>query len=625
MSTSSQYNMEVDGIRLDPNNYEFMQALAIAQATNNNLYLTGKAGSGKTFFLKYLKKVCKKELVILAPTGVAAINAGGQTIHSFFGLAPSLYVPNDKRFSDFIKAEDIEKASVLDNYSFNGEKAQVICNLNMIIIDEVSMVRADLMDAIDMILRMYRRNNLPFGGVQMLFIGDAFQIPPVVEKKDSALLYRFYESEHFFNSRVLRANPPLYLELKKIYRQKDRTFIDLLNRVRVNNMRKEDYQLLNSRYQPGFRPDKNDQYIMLATTNKRVLEYNKYRLFDLPGEETVYTASIEGDFSPKDSPADVELHLKEGAQVMFVKNNWEKEYFNGKIGKVVDMDDIHINVEVKTEDGETMIIPVAQEVWEKVEYTWDEEDGCIKETTVGSFMQFPLRLAWAVTVHKSQGLTFNKVIADIGDSFAAGQAYVALSRCTSFEGLVLISPVTPVSIRTDRHVVEFSKKESTKAEITEELEYADDNDLPCVDTVDVLVNVLRTKDERTFPMVKPGYAYSLIKIPADLEGYFVVAISNKFYDLNDIDGFGAFSIKHSATGKVLTYHYPYPSADDVETGQELFTYISEPIPMKEILGENYVFDETKHDFIEITILHNLVKHYQAQHEICSIAEALGQE
>ena len=241
--------------------------------------------------------------MILAPTGVAATNAGGQTIHSFFGLAPSLYVPNDKRFSDFIKAEDIEKASVLDNYSFNGEKAQMICNLNMIIIDEVSMVRADLMDAIDMILRMYRRNNLPFGGVQMLFIGDAFQIPPVVEKKDSALLYRFYESEHFFNSRVLRANPPLYLELKKIYRQKDRTFIDLLNRVRVNNMRKEDYQLLNSRYQPGFRPDKNDQYIMLATTNKRVLEYNKYRLFDLPGEETVYTASIEGDFSPKDSPA----------------------------------------------------------------------------------------------------------------------------------------------------------------------------------------------------------------------------------------------------------------------------------------------------------------------------------
>ena len=617
--------MEVDGIRLDPNNYEFMQALAIAQATNNNLYLTGKAGSGKTFFLKYLKKVCKKELVILAPTGVAAINAGGQTIHSFFGLAPSLYVPNDKRFSDFIKAEDIEKASVLDNYSFNGEKAQMICNLDMIIIDEVSMVRADLMDAIDMILRMYRRNNLPFGGVQMLFIGDAFQIPPVVEKKDSALLYRFYESEHFFNSRVLRANPPLYLELKKIYRQKDRAFIELLNRVRVNNMRKEDYQLLNSRYQPGFRPDKNDQYIMLATTNKRVLEYNKYRLFDLPGEKTVYTASIEGDFSPKDCPAEVELHLKQGAQVMFVKNNWEKEYFNGKIGTVVDMDGIHINVEVKDEDGGTKIIPVAQEIWEKVEYTWDEEEGCIKETTVGSFMQFPLRLAWAVTVHKSQGLTFNKVIADIGDSFAAGQAYVALSRCTSFEGLVLISPVTPVSIRTDRHVVEFSKKESTKAEITEELEYADDNDLPCVDTVDVLVNVLRSRDERTFPMVKPGYAYSLIKIPADLDGYFVVAITNKFYDLDDIDGFGAFTIKHGATGRVLTYHYPYPSPDDVESGQELFTYTSEPIPMKDILGEDYVYDKAKKDFIEITILHNLVKHYQDIHEICSIEEALGKK
>lgn len=625
MSTVSQYNLEVDGIHLDPNNYEFMQALAIAQATNNNLYLTGKAGSGKTFFLKYLRNVCKKELVVLAPTGVAAINAGGQTIHSFFGLAPSLYVPDDKRFSDFIKAEDIEKASVLDNCNFSSEKAQMICNLDMIIIDEVSMVRADLMDAIDMVLRMYRRNNLPFGGVQMLFIGDAFQIPPVVEKKDSALLYRFYESEHFFNSRVLRANPPVYLELKQIYRQKDREFIELLNRVRVNNMRKEDYQRLNTRYQPGFRPDSNDQYIMLATTNKRVLEYNKYRLFDLPGEETVYHASIEGDFSPKDSPAEVELHLKEGAQVMFVKNNWDKEYYNGKLGTVVDLDDHLINVEVDTEDGDKRVIQVAREVWEKVEYKWDEEEGCIKETTVGSFMQFPLRLAWAVTVHKSQGLTFNKVIADIGDSFAAGQAYVALSRCTSFEGLVLISPVTPMSIRTDRHVIEFSKTESTKAEITEELVFADGNDLPCVDTVDVLVNVLNNRDECAPPLVKSGYAHSLIKIPADVDGFLVLTITNQFYDLDNIDGFGAFSIKHGESGKVLTYHYPYPGADDVASGAALFSYTSEPIPMKEILGEDYVFDKAKNDYIEITILHNLVKHYQAHHAICSIAEALGKE
>ena len=625
MSTLINNNMEVDGIMLDSTNYEFMQALAIAESTDQNLYLTGKAGSGKTYFLKYLKKVCKKEMVILAPTGVAAINAGGQTIHSFFGLAPSIYVPNDKRFSDFIKAEDIEKASVLDNYNFSSEKAQMICHLDMIIIDEVSMVRADLMDAIDMLLRMYRRNNLPFGGVQMLFIGDAFQIPPVVEKKDSALLYQFYQSEHFFNSRVLRANPPLYLELKKIYRQKDRAFIELLNRVRVNDMRKEDYQLLNSRYEPGFRPKEKDRYIMLATTNKKVLAYNNNRLFELPGEERVYNASIEGDFNFRDFPAEYELHLKEGAQVMFVKNNWDKDYYNGKIGRVVAMDGQQIVVETEDEDGDTRIINVAREIWEKVEYVWDEEEGCVKETTVGSFVQFPLKLAWAITVHKSQGLTFEKVIADIGDSFASGQAYVALSRCTSLEGLVLISPITPMSIRTDRYVVEFSKTESTEDDVLEKISDADDNDLPNVETVDVLVNVIRSLDETRIHNVTEDCAYSLIKIPADLDAYFVVAITNRFCDTNDIEGFGAFEIFHKETGKTLLFYYPYPDEEQIVSGENIYTFISQPIPMKDILGEDYVFDKSKEDSIAITIFHNLVKKFQDTHEICSIAEALGLE
>ena len=625
MSIVINNNMEVDGIVLDATIYEFMLALAIAQSTDSNLYLTGKAGSGKTFFLKYLKKVCRKEMVILAPTGVAAINAGGQTIHSFFGLAPSIYVPNDKRFSDFIKAEDIEKASVLDNYHFGSEKAQIICHLDMIIIDEVSMVRADLMDAIDMLLRMYRRNNLPFGGVQMLFIGDAFQIPPVVEKKGSALLYRFYQSEHFFNSRVLRANPPLYLELKTIYRQKDQAFIELLNRVRVNDMRKEDYQLLNSRYKPGFRPIEKERYIMLATTNKKVLTHNNNRLFELPGEESVYVADIEGDFYFRDLPAEYELHLKEGAQVMFVKNNWDKGYYNGEIGRVAAMDSQQIIIETEDEDGDTRLISVAREIWEKVEYVWDEEEGCVKETTVGSFMQFPLKLAWAITVHKSQGLTFEKVIADIGDSFAAGQAYVALSRCTSLEGLVLISPVTPMSIRTDRYVVEFSKTETPEDDILKEISDADDNDLPNVETVDVLVNVISSLDEVRIKYVTDDSAYSLIKIPADLDGYFVVAITNRFYDPNHIDGFGAFEIYHKETGNALTLYYPYPDKDQIAPGENIYTFISEPIPMKVILGENYVYDKSKEDFIDITIFHNMVQHYQVTHSICSIEEALGKE
>ena len=617
--------MEVDGIRLDPNNEEFMEALALAQATDKNLYITGKAGSGKTFFLKYLKSVCSKDMAILAPTGVAAINAGGQTIHSFFGLAPSLYVPNDKRFSDFIKADDVEKASVLDHYTFSGEKAKIMKALDMIIIDEVSMVRADLMDAVDMILRMYRRNNLPFGGVQMIFIGDAFQIPPVVESKDSSLLHRFYESEHFFDSRVLRANPPLYLEFKKIYRQKDRTFIDLLNRVRVNDMRKEDYQLLNSRFKPGFLPDENDSYIMLATTNRRVSEYNNYRLSELPGEERVYVASSDGDFSYRDSPADVELCLKQGAQVMFVKNNKDKGYFNGKLGKVVDMEDSFISVEVDTEDGDKRVISVAREVWKSVKYTWNDVEGCVEEETIGSFEQFPLRLAWAVTVHKSQGLTFEKVIADIGDSFASGQAYVALSRCTSFGGLVLLSPVTPMSIRTDPKVLEFAKSETPEDDVYELLYDTEMSDLPAVHTVDVLVNVLHTKDEPTFQEVEPGYAYGLIKIPADLDAFFVLAISNQFYDKDCIEGFGSFTIYHAASGKELTFYYPYPDPLDLAMQSELYTYTCEPIPMRDILGDDYVYDKEKDDFIAISVYHNMVRHYQVTHSISSIEEALGKE
>lgn len=610
MSTQNRYNMEVDGIRLDPNNEEFMKALALAQATGKNLYITGKAGSGKTIFLKYLRSICSKEMAVLAPTGVAAINAGGQTIHSFFGLAPSLYVPDDKRFSDFIKADDIEKASVLDHYTFNGEKAKIMKALDMIIIDEVSMVRADLMDAVDMILRMYRRNNLPFGGVQMIFIGDAFQIPPVVESKDSSLLYRFYESEHFFNSRVLRANPPLYVEFKKIYRQKDRVFIDLLNRVRVNDMRKEDYQLLNSRYKPGFLPEENDSYIVLATTNRRVTEYNNYRLSELPGEERVYEAYTQGDFSQRDSPADEELCLKPGAQVMFLKNNKEKDYFNGKLGKVVDMDDSFIDVEVDDEDGDKRTITVAREVWKSVKYTWNNAEGRIVEETVGSFEQFPLRLAWAITVHKSQGLTFEKVIADIGNSFASGQAYVALSRCTSFEGLVLLSPVTPASIRTDPRVLEFAKAETPKNDVANTLYDAETGDLPGIQTAEVLTNVIRNIDDPAFPEIDIDYAHAPIKIPADLDAFLVVAISNHYFDEESVEGLGTFAIRHEASGRETSFYYPYPDGSDLGRLSGPYTYTCEPIPIKLILGDDFVYSKDKKDFITISIYNNMVMHYQ---------------
>lgn len=364
---------------------------------------------------------------------------------------------------------------------------------------------------------------------------------------------------------------------------------------------------------------------MLATTNRRVSEYNNYRLSELPGEERVYVASSDGDFSYRDSPADVELCLKPGAQVMFVKNNKDKGYFNGKLGKVVDMEDSFISVEVDTEEGDKRVISVAREVWKSVKYTWNDVEGCVEEETIGSFEQFPLRLAWAVTVHKSQGLTFEKVIADIGDSFASGQAYVSLSRCTSFEGLVLLSPVTPMSIRTDPKVLEFAKSETHEDDVYELLYDTEMSDLPAVHTVDVLVNVLHTKDEPTFQEVEPGYAYGLIKIPADLDAFFVLAISNQFYDKDSIEGLGSFTIYHAASGKELTFYYPYPDPLDLAMQSKLYTYTCEPIPMRDILGDDYVYDKEKDDSIAISVYHNMVRHYQVTHSICSIEEALGKE
>ena len=288
-----------------------------------------------------------------------------------------------------------------------------------------------------------------------------------------------------------------------------------------------------------------------------------------------------------------------------------------------DMEDSYISVEVDTEDGSKQIISVVREIWKKVRYTWDNMEGCLVEENVGSFEQFPLRLAWAVTVHKSQGLTFEKVIADIGDSFASGQAYVALSRCTSFEGLVLLSPVTPMSIRTDPRVLEFARMETPNNDVFEVLYDAEMNDLPSIQTVEVLVNVVLTEDEPAFPRAEIGYSYSLKKIPADLDAFLVLAISNRFYDGDTVEGFGSFTISHDASGKETTYYYPYPDPQELTTSSELFTYTSEPIPMKDILGENYVFDKEKEDSITITIYHNMVRHYQVNHPICSIEEALG--
>ena len=460
---------EIDGILLDQDNKEFNYALQYALESNRNIYLTGKAGSGKTTFLKYLRKVSSKKMVVLAPTGVAAVNAGGQTIHSFFKIAPSIYVPGDKRLRTYAPDGDPDRSTIFQHFRYRDDQRQIINSLELMVIDEVSMVRADLLDVVDTLLRVYRKNPQPFGGVQVILIGDTFQLPPVVKGEDKDLLYQFYDSEFFFSAKVIKKDMPFYIELKKIYRQNEQDFIDLLNRVRVNRLIPNDYCLLNSRLDPNFNPNGKDGYIILATTNEVVNNVNEQKLAELKTRLQVYTAEIKGDFPIGIRPTETELRIKDGAQVMFLKNDASKGIYNGKIGTVVSAEDDRIFVEVEGDHGQKNRVCVEQDIWRNVNYRWNEENKCVEEEIIGEFKQYPIRLAWAITVHKSQGLTFEKVIADVGYSFASGQVYVALSRCTSLNGLVLASAISPRSIKTDRRVIQFAENETPETLLTEQL------------------------------------------------------------------------------------------------------------------------------------------------------------
>lgn len=450
----------IDGIKLDPENKEFKYALDCVQYTNQLIYLTGKAGTGKTTFLKYLRKVTNKKMVVLAPTGVAAVNAKGQTIHSFFHIPPTLFVPNDKKLHE----------NFYDTFKYKNDHIQIIKNLELLVIDEVSMVRCDLIDVIDIILQTIRKNTKPFGGVQVLLIGDTFQLPPVVDDKEKSILYQFYKSEFFFSAKVMRRVKPLYIELKKIYRQKEKEFIDLLNRIRVGQQDKSDIQLLNSKINLHATIDEEKDYIYLTTTNNAAACENRKKLEALQSKPAFFDALIEDNFPKNNYPTDARLELKEGAQVMFIKNNWNKGYFNGKIGKVAGFNDDSIVIDVTDADDEIRSIVIEPFTWENIEYEWNDKEKKIEERIVGTFTQYPLKLAWAITVHKSQGMTFDKVIADVGYSFAAGQVYVALSRCTSMNGLILKSRITPQAIKTDYRVIEFSKNEVPETLLMEELQ-----------------------------------------------------------------------------------------------------------------------------------------------------------
>jgi hypothetical protein len=458
----------------DTGNEMFQLAIQLVNQSNRNIFLTGKAGTGKTTFLKYIKETCPKQMVVVAPTGVAAINAGGVTIHSFFQLPLAPFIPETKGTGFPSPNQEVSnKHSLLSRLRFNSEKKKLLRELEILVIDEISMVRCDILDAIDTVLRHIRqRPHEKFGGIQVLFIGDMLQLPPVKKEQEWNLLSEYYSSEYFFDSQVLKDEPPVYIEFNKIYRQQDEKFIRLLNQVRNNELDDYGRNVLESRFQPAFRRSRGDGFIILTTHNNKANEINARELDGLDTPLFSYEAEVQEEFSEKAYPAEEILRLKIGAQVMFLRNDTTdkgKRYFNGKIGVVTKLEADKIFVQCT---GEPQEIEVQKEKWENIRYTLNKATRQLESDTLGSFTQYPLRLAWAITIHKSQGLTFEKAIIDAGEAFAPGQVYVALSRCTTLEGMVLQTRVRSSSLFSDAKIVTFSKKSASGGQLQQELAIA---------------------------------------------------------------------------------------------------------------------------------------------------------
>jgi len=428
-------------------NPELKLAWNFVNQTKRHIFLTGKAGTGKTTFLHQLKKESPKRLAVVAPTGVAAINARGVTIHSFFQMPFGVILPDEAQ-------QNIQRDY---KQKFSKKKIDIIKSLDLLIIDEISMVRADLLDAIDKVLRKYNDRNKVFGGVQVLMIGDLQQLAPVVKPNEWQLLKKYYDTPYFFSSKAFQQANAINIELKNIYRQEDSNFITILNEIRENKLTPESAERLNQRYIPDFLPDNQEEYITLTTHNYKADKINQNQLEALSDKIYYYHAHIEGHFPENAYPNEKKLGLKKGAQVMFIKNDTsiEKRYYNGKIGRISFIDDKNIYVKCPGDDQE---IEVNRETWDNVTYEIDKDTQKISEKVQGIFLQIPLRLAWAITIHKSQGLTFEKAIIDAEMSFAHGQTYVALSRCKTLEGLVLKSPVKPQSIINDQRIAGFTNQ-----------------------------------------------------------------------------------------------------------------------------------------------------------------------